>query len=124
MADKAALMEGNTAEARAPGEGLSAAQLIEEAKKTQEQDSAALDRMARMVHPGPAPPHGRVKTGRAQLGMIHGLVMTPSQWVVGEDGRESRRARTHACAYTHAFARARTHTHMLCMLCMRIACAS
>lgn len=49
MADKAALMEGNTAEARAPGEGLSAAQLIEEAKKTQEQDSAALDRMARMV---------------------------------------------------------------------------
>ena len=49
MADKAALMEGNTTEARAPGEGLSAAQLIEEAKKTQAEDSAALDRMARMV---------------------------------------------------------------------------
>mmetsp|Transcript_57355 Transcript_57355/g.119941 ORF Transcript_57355/g.119941 Transcript_57355/m.119941 type:complete len:326 (-) Transcript_57355:2-979(-) len=48
MAEKEALMEGSTAGPK-PGEGLSAAQLIEEAKKTQAEDSAALDRMARMV---------------------------------------------------------------------------
>lgn len=43
-------MEGRTAQAtRKPLENLSAEQLIEEAKNTQAADSAALDRMTRLV---------------------------------------------------------------------------
>mmetsp|Transcript_39500 Transcript_39500/g.104977 ORF Transcript_39500/g.104977 Transcript_39500/m.104977 type:complete len:86 (+) Transcript_39500:621-878(+) len=48
MAEKSELMDGNTANGKNV-EGMSAAQLIEEAKKTQQQDAVALDGMIRMV---------------------------------------------------------------------------
>jgi hypothetical protein len=93
IAEKAALMDGHKpADKSRPIEDMSASELIEESKKTQAQDTEAVDRMARLVKTAPFFPS-----------LLHSSPLIS----------RARALLAHAHAHSHAHTHTRTHARQL-----------